>query len=83
MVIDVDAINASNDKAILRDRHAVGYVSSGDYAHRAGQSMVMAYAKSVYAGVGTKLQVEILGLFYDSEFLGAAAYDPDGALMRS
>ena len=82
MVIDVDAINASNDGAILRDRQVVGYVSSGDYAHRVGQSMVMGYAKSVYAGAGTKLQVEILGLFYDAKILGEEAYDPNGALMR-
>ena len=83
MVIDVDAVDVSNDEATLKDGQAVGYVSSVNYAHRVGQSMVMGYVKSVYAGAGAKLQVEILGLFYDAEILGAAAYDPDGALMRS
>ena len=83
MVIDVDAIDVSNDEAILKDGQAVGYVSSGGYAHRVGQSMAMGYVKSAHAGAGTKLQVEILGLFYDAEILGAAAYDPNGALMRS
>ena len=42
----------------------------------------MGYVKTSYAGAGTKLQVEILGLFYDAKILGAAAYDPNGALMR-
>ena len=82
MVINVDAIDVSNDEAILKDGQAVGYVSSGGYAHRVGQSMAMGYVKTAYAGAGTKLQVEILGLFYDAEILGAAAYDPNGALMR-
>ena len=77
MVIDV-----SNDEAILKDGQAVGYVSSGGYAHRVGQSMAKGYVKSAYAGAGTKLQVEILGLFYDAKILGEAAYDPNGALMR-
>jgi dimethylglycine dehydrogenase len=82
MVIDVDAIDVSNDEAILKDGQAVGYVSSGGYAHRVGQSMAMGYVKTAYAGAGTKLQVEILGLFYDAEILGEAVYDPNGALMR-
>ena len=82
MVIDVDAIDVSNDEAILKDGQAVGYVSSGGYAHRVGQSMAKGYVKSAHAGAGTKLQVEILGLFYDAKILGEAVYDPNGALMR-
>ena len=82
MIIDVDAIDVSNDEAILKDGQAVGYVSSGGYAHRVGQSMAMGYVKTAYAGAGTKLQVEILGTLFDAEILGAAAYDPNGALMR-
>jgi dimethylglycine dehydrogenase len=38
--------------------------------------------KTAYAGAGTKLKVEILGLFYDAEILGAAVFDLTGALMR-
>ena len=82
MVIDVDTIDVCNDEAILKDGQAVGYVSSGGYAHRVGQSMAMGYVKTAYAEAGTKLQVEILGLFYDAEILGAPAYDPNGAHMR-
>ena len=32
---------------------------------------------------GTKLQVEILGEFYDAEVLGAPIYDANGANMRA
>ena len=42
----------------------------------------MGYVKTAYAGAGIKLQVEILGLFYDAEILGAAVYDLNGALIR-
>ena len=44
--------------------------------------LAMGYVNTAYTGVGTKLQVEILGLFYGAEILGAAAYDLNGALMR-
>ena len=41
----------------------------------------MGYVKTTYTGAGTKLQVEILRLFYEAKILGAAAYDINGALM--
>ncbi|WP_424988480.1 GcvT family protein [Microbulbifer sp. S227A] len=82
MTIDVDGIDVSGDEAILKDGQAVGYVSSGGYAHRVGKSMAMGYVASALAEPGTALQVEILGEFYDAEVLGGPIYDPDGANMR-
>lgn len=82
MTIDVDGIDVSGDEAILKDGQAVGYVSSGGYAHRVGKSMAMGYVASALAEPGTALQVEILGEFYGAEVLGGPIYDPDGANMR-
>ena len=61
MVIDVDGIDVSNDEAILLNGQAIGYVSSGGYAHHVGRSMAMGYVPAEHAGAGTKVQVEILG----------------------
>ncbi|WP_370268171.1 FAD-dependent oxidoreductase [Nioella sp.] len=83
MVIDVDGIDVSGDEAILRDGEAVGYVSSGGYAHRVGRSMAMGYVGSEHAAAGTRLQVEILGQIYGAEVLGAPVYDANGANMRA
>ena len=83
MVIDVDGIDVCNDEAILKDGKAVGYVSSGGYAHRAQKSMAMGYVQADHASAGTELQVEILGEFYQAEVLGGPIYDPNGANMRS
>ena len=82
MTIDVDGIDVSNDEAILKDGAAVGYVSSGGFGHRSGKSMAMGYVSAENAAAGTKLQVEILGNFYDAEVLGRPIYDPNGANMR-
>ncbi|WP_136441797.1 GcvT family protein [Pacificoceanicola onchidii] len=82
LTIDVDGIDVSSDEAILKDGEAVGYVSSGGYAHRAGKSMAMGYVAAEHAVPGTALQVEILGTFHDAEVLGAPLYDPNGANMR-
>ena len=43
----------------------------------------MGYVAADYAAAGTSLQVEILGEFYEATVLGAPAYDPNGANMRS
>jgi dimethylglycine dehydrogenase len=83
MTIDVDGIDVSNDEAILKDGEAVGYISSGGYAHHAKKSMAMGYVTAEHAAAGTKLQVEILGEFYDAEVLGAPIYDANGANMRA
>lgn len=82
MTIDVDQIDVSGDEAILSDGAAVGYVSSGGFAHRAGQSMAMGYVAAEYADPDTRLEVEILGEFYQARVLSAPIYDPNGANMR-
>ena len=83
MTIDVDGIDVSGDEAILRDGAAVGYVSSGGYAHHLGRSMAMGYVAVQHADAGTMLEVEILGQMYPAEVQGAPLYDANGANMRS
>ncbi|MEO0343760.1 MAG: FAD-dependent oxidoreductase [Pseudomonadota bacterium] len=83
LTIDVDGIDVSNDEAILKDGEAIGYVSSGGYAHRVGKSMAMGYVSSENAQPGTHLHVEILGEMYDAEVQGPPVYDANGANMRA
>lgn len=79
----MDGIDVSNDEAIFRDGAAVGYVSSGGYAHHVGKSMAMGYVSSEHAAPGTQLEVEILGETYAAEVQGAPLYDANGANMRA
>ncbi|SLN18414.1 4-methylaminobutanoate oxidase (formaldehyde-forming) [Roseovarius litorisediminis] len=83
LVIDCDGIDVSNDEAILKDGKAVGYVSSGGYAHRVGKSVAMGYVRADLAKGGTRLQVELLGEMFDAEVQGAPLYDANGANMRA
>lgn len=82
LVIDTP-IDVTLDEAVLRDGEAVGYITSGGFAHHVGKSMAMAYVAAAHAHAGAQLDVEILGELYKAEVLGAPAYDPDGARMRS
>jgi len=82
MTIDVDNIDVLNDEAILKNGEAVGYVSSGGYAHRVGCSMAMGYVDREQAKPGNRLEVEILGEIYPAEIQGAPIYDSNGSRMR-
>ncbi|MEL6171373.1 MAG: glycine cleavage T C-terminal barrel domain-containing protein, partial [Pseudomonadota bacterium] len=62
---------------------AVGYVSSGGYAHRIGRSMAMGYVATEHSEAGSALSVEILGDLYAAEVQGAPLYDANGANMRA
>ncbi|MEO0327113.1 MAG: FAD-dependent oxidoreductase [Pseudomonadota bacterium] len=83
MVIDVDGIDVSGDEAVLKGGEAVGYVSSGGYAHYAQKSMAMGYLAAEHAVPGKGIEVEILGKFYSAEILGSPIYDANGANMRA
>ena len=82
-VIVDSPIDVTLDEAVLKDGEAIGYITSGSYAHHVGASMAMAYVASEHAAAGTELEVEILGEFHKITIQGAPVYDPDGAKMRS
>ncbi|MEM7290654.1 MAG: FAD-dependent oxidoreductase, partial [Pseudomonadota bacterium] len=67
LVIDVNGIDVSNDEAVLKDGEAVGYISSGGYAHHVKKSVALGYVPTELAEGGTKLEVEILGEMYPAE----------------
>ncbi|MFK7940159.1 MAG: FAD-dependent oxidoreductase [Roseovarius sp.] len=82
LVVDTD-IDVTLDEAVLVGGEAVGYITSGGYAHRVGHSMAMAYVAAEHATPGTTVQVEILGEMRDAKVQGAPVYDANGANMRA
>jgi dimethylglycine dehydrogenase len=82
MAIEAEGIDVTNDEAVLKDGAAVGYVSSGGYGHRTGQSLAMGYVSAEHAVPGSELEVEILGEMYKARILDGPSYDANGANMR-
>ncbi len=84
VTVTVDSpIDVTLDEAVMVNGQAIGYITSGGYAHHVGQSMAMAYVSTEHAKPGSTLEVEILGDLYPIEVQGAPLYDPDGGKMRS
>ena len=82
LTVETDDLDVSNDEAVLKDGEAVGYVSSGGYAHHVGRSMAAAYVPAALSSAGTKLEVEMNGNLYPAEIVAAPLYDPQGGRMR-
>ena len=83
LTIQGNEIDVSNDESILKDGEAVGYVSSGGYAHHVGQSMALGYVPTNLAKDGERFQIEILGEMYDADVTLTPLYDHDGGRMRN
>jgi dimethylglycine dehydrogenase len=83
LTIDTKDIDVSNDEAILVGDKAVGYVSSGGYAHHVGKSVAFGYVPTDLAKAGAMVEIEINGARFPAEIQGAPLYDPNGGRMRS
>ena len=85
MTLEVETTDrdVSNDEAVLVGDTAVGYASSGGYAHSLGKSMAFAYVPTALAVAGTRVDVEINGKRYGARVQAGALYDPKGLRMRS
>jgi dimethylglycine dehydrogenase len=83
LVVQTADIDVSGDEAVLQGDAAVGYVSSGGYAHHVGKSVALAYVPPALALPGTALDVEINGERFAAVVQGEPLYDPSGARMRS
>ncbi|MEM7742092.1 MAG: FAD-dependent oxidoreductase [Pseudomonadota bacterium] len=82
-MIDGQGIDVSADEALLKDGEAVGYVSSGGYAHHTGQSMAMGYVPTALAAQDESVDVEILGERFPARIVTSPVYDPNGGRMRA
>ncbi len=83
MVVDTTDIDVSNDEAVLKDGEAIGYVTSGGFAHHVGESMAMGYLPVAVAEGYEKVVVEINGEMVSATIVAQPLYDPAGARMRA
>ena len=82
-IVETDNIDVSNDEAILNGDEAVGYVTSGGYAHHVNHSMAMGYVPTDLAHAGQELTIEINGRRCPAVVQTGALYDANGGRMRS
>ena len=82
LVIDIDGMDVSNDEAIMHEGEAVGYITSGGFAHHLQKSMALGYVPTKMANDGQQLQVEINGNMHNATIHAQPLYDANGGRMR-
>jgi dimethylglycine dehydrogenase len=76
---DVDVIG---DEPIWHDGKAVGWVTSGGYAHWAGESVALGYVPRDLADAEDGFEIEIIGERYPATVQRQPLFDPQGERMR-
>lgn len=83
LIVDTDQIDVSHDEAIFHNGEAIGFVTSGGYAHHCQKSLALGYVPTPLATPNQTFQIEILGDLHPATLTAQPLYDPPGTKMRS
>jgi dimethylglycine dehydrogenase len=82
MVIDTDHAPAHPGTSIRHEGRVIGTVTSAAWGHRVGRNIAMGFVDPEFAGVGTKLGVDITGEIFAAAIAEECLYDPANERVR-
>ncbi|MEO0991709.1 MAG: glycine cleavage T C-terminal barrel domain-containing protein, partial [Pseudomonadota bacterium] len=68
--------------SVMRDGQVVGTVTSGDWGHRTGSNLALAFVAPDLAAEGTSMVIDLLGELCPATVIPPCPYDPDFALLK-
>ena len=77
MTVETEDTDAHGFEPVLAADEIVGYVASGGYGHRTGQSIAFSYLPVQYAEPGTSLRINLLGKKCRAVVTEGPLYDPE------
>ncbi|WP_026870507.1 GcvT family protein [Inquilinus limosus] len=82
-VLDVGDADARGNEPITRDGELVGRCTSGGYGWRLGKSLALAMVRPDLGGIGTELDVTILGKPHRAVVIEESPFDPNNERLRA
>ena len=79
-VTDADA---RGSEAIYKDGEVIGRATSGGYGWRCGKSLALGLVQKDLSGIGTELEIQILGERYKAVVVEESPFDPTNECLRS
>ncbi|NNF72560.1 MAG: FAD-dependent oxidoreductase, partial [Rhodobacteraceae bacterium] len=67
---------AHSGASVMHDGKVVGTVTSGDWGHRVGMNLALAFLAPGFSEVGQKMSVDIIGVLSSAEVISSCPYDP-------
>jgi len=80
--VDAGDADALGDEPVWHEGKVVGWVTSGAFGHRVGDSIALGYIPKELAAAASGFEIEIIGERRKATLLSQAPYDPAGARMR-
>ncbi|WP_147127059.1 GcvT family protein [Shimia ponticola] len=80
--VDCSHAPAHGGASVRKDSQIIGTVTSGDWGHRIGMNLAMAFVDPEHAAEGTDLSVDVIGQPTPARVIASGPYDPDHSLMR-
>ncbi len=68
---------AQPGSSVMMGDRVVGTVTSGEWGHRTGLNLAMAFVEPACAAPGAALSIDMLGTKYPAEVIPAGPYDPE------
>jgi dimethylglycine dehydrogenase len=78
-----DWSDARGSEPIYKAGKLIGRATNGGYGWRVGKSLALAMVKPEHAGVGTELEIKILGKVLGATVIPESPYDPENAKLRA
>ncbi len=82
LTLDTRDAPAHGGASVMTNGQVVGTVTSGDWGHRTGLNLALAFVDPEHAQTGTKLHVDMLGQMIPATVIPPSPYDPDTTLPR-
>ncbi|MEL7149316.1 MAG: FAD-dependent oxidoreductase [Pseudomonadota bacterium] len=82
LAVDCTDRPAHPGASLMRDGQVVGTVTSGDWGHRTGLNLALAFVSPDLAAEGTGLVIDLLGALCPAKVIPPCPYDPDFALLK-
>ena len=67
----------------IRDGKLVGRATNGGFGWRVGKSLALAMVRPEIRGLGTELEIKILGKLFKATVIGESPFDPDNHALRA
>ncbi len=83
MVVECEIAPAHGGDPVYLDGEHIGTVTSAGYGHRVGKNIAFGFVAPDAAGIGTNLEIGILGSRYPANIVSPCLYDPDNARVRA
>ncbi len=83
LAVDCTDRAAHPGSSVMLNGQVVGTVTSGDWGHRTGLNLALAFVEPERAGVETQLTIDMLGTEFPAKVMPPCPYDPDYQRVRA